>query len=145
MDDPYTTLGVKRDASQDDIRRAYRKLAKRHHPDLNPGNVKAEDRFKTISAANELLSNAEKRAQYDRGEIDAAGQERPPKPSYRDYAQGEPGRRYSPAGRRRAGGTPRILATCSAPYSEAIAGPAATARFVARTNGIASQRTSSMP
>ena len=98
MDDPYTTLGVKRDASQDDIRRAYRKLAKKHHPDLNPGNVKAEDRFKTISAANELLSNAEKRAQYDRGEIDAAGQERPPKPSYRDYAQGEPGRRYSPAG-----------------------------------------------
>jgi DnaJ-class molecular chaperone len=98
MDDPYATLGVKRDASQDDVRRAYRKLAKKHHPDLNPGNVKAEDRFKTISAANELLSNAEKRAQYDRGEIDAAGQERPPQPSYRDYAEGEPVRRYSPAG-----------------------------------------------
>jgi DnaJ-class molecular chaperone len=98
MDDPYTTLGVKRDASQDDIRRAYRGLAKKHHPDLNPGNAKAEDRFKTISAANELLSDVAKRARFDAGEIDAAGQERPPQPSYRDYAEGAPGRRYSPAG-----------------------------------------------
>lgn len=98
MDDPYSTLGVSRDASQDDIRRAYRKLAKKHHPDLNPGNAKAEERFKSVSAANELLSNVAKRAQYDAGEIDATGQDRPPQPSYRDYAAGAPGRRYSPAG-----------------------------------------------
>jgi DnaJ-class molecular chaperone len=98
MDDPYATLGVKRDAGQDDIRQAYRKLAKKHHPDLNPGNAKAEDRFKTISAANELLSDAAKRARYDAGEIDSAGQERPPQSSYRDYAEGAPGRRYSPNG-----------------------------------------------
>jgi DnaJ-class molecular chaperone len=98
MDDPYTTLGVKRDASQDDIRRAYRELAKKHHPDLNPGNVKAEERFKTISSANELLSDVAKRTRYDAGEIDATGQERPPQPSYRDYAEGSVGRRYSQAG-----------------------------------------------
>ena len=98
MDDPYSTLGVQHDASQDDIRQAYRKLAKKHHPDLNPGDAKAEGRFKTISAANELLSNPAKRARYDAGEVDAAGQERPPQPSYRDYAEGAPGRRYSPAG-----------------------------------------------
>ncbi len=98
MDDPYKTLGVTRDASQDDIRQAYRKLAKKHHPDLNPGNAKAEERFKTIAAANELLSDTAKRARYDAGEIDAAGQERPPQSSYRDYAEGAPGRRYSPGG-----------------------------------------------
>lgn len=94
MDDPYKTLGVSRDASQDDIRRAYRNLAKQHHPDLNPGNTAAEERFKAVSAANILLSDPVKRGQFDRGEIDAAGQAQPPQPSYRDYAEGEPGRRY---------------------------------------------------
>jgi DnaJ-class molecular chaperone len=98
MDDPYTTLGVARDATEAAIRTAYRKLAKTHHPDLNPGNAKAEERFKTIAAANELLSNPEKRGQFDRGEIDAAGQKRAPEPSYRDFAEGESGRRYGAAG-----------------------------------------------
>lgn len=98
MEDPYKTLGVARDASQDDIRRAYRNLAKRHHPDLNPGNIKAEERFKTVSAANEILSDVEKRGQFDRGEIDGAGQAQAPRSSYRDYAETEPGRRYGHAG-----------------------------------------------
>ncbi len=98
MDDPYKTLGVARDASHDDIRRAYRNLAKQHHPDLNPGSTQAEERFKAVSAANELLSDPEKRGRFDRGEIDAAGQERASRPSYRDYAEGEPGRRYARAG-----------------------------------------------
>ncbi len=98
MDDPYATLGVARDATQDDIRKAYRKLAKQHHPDLNPGNAKAEARFKEVSAANELLSDTDKRARFDRGEIDAAGQEQAPRPSYRQYAESEPGRRYGRAG-----------------------------------------------
>jgi DnaJ-class molecular chaperone len=97
-DDPYETLGVARDASADDIRRAYRKLAKQHHPDLNPGNKAAEDRFKKVSAANELLSDAEKRGKYDRGEIDASGQERPERQTYRSYAEGAQGDRYGPAG-----------------------------------------------
>jgi DnaJ-class molecular chaperone len=95
MDDPYKVLGVARTASQDDIRLAYRKLAKKHHPDLNPGNGKAEEQFKTVSAANEILSDVAKRAQFDRGEIDAAGQPRSPEASYRDYADSETGRRYA--------------------------------------------------
>ncbi|PBN43599.1 DnaJ C-terminal domain-containing protein [Sphingobium sp. D43FB] len=96
MDNPYKTLGVAHDASQDAIRQAYRKLAKKHHPDLNPGDAKAEEQFKKVAAANGLLSDPEKRGQFDRGEIDAAGQERAQRPSYRDHADGDPGRRYSP-------------------------------------------------
>jgi curved DNA-binding protein len=61
----YDTLGVKRDASDDDIRKAYRKLAKKHHPDVNPGNKSAEDKFKAVSAAYEVLSDPKKRANYD--------------------------------------------------------------------------------
>ena len=98
LDDPYKILGVARDASADDIRRAYRKLAKKHHPDLNPGDAKAEATFKDVSAANEILSDPDKRAKFDRGEIDASGQEQAPRPSYRDYAQSEPGRRYGRPG-----------------------------------------------
>ena len=97
-DDPYKTLGVKREASADDIRSAYRKLAKKHHPDLNPGNKAAEERFKAVSAANELLSDPEKRARFDRGEIDASGQERPERHFYRGYAEGAQGRRYGSPG-----------------------------------------------
>ncbi len=93
-DDPYAILGVKRDASAEEIRTAYRKLAKKHHPDLNPGNKEAEARFKTISAANELLSDPEKRARFDRGEIDASGQERPDHAAYRRYAEGAQGAKY---------------------------------------------------
>jgi DnaJ-class molecular chaperone len=61
----YETLGVKRDASADAIRKAYRKLARKHHPDVNPGNKSAEDKFKTISSAYEVLSDTKKRAAYD--------------------------------------------------------------------------------
>ncbi len=95
MDDPYKTLGVARDADAAAIRNAYRKLAKRHHPDLNPGNAKAEETFKAVAAANEILSDPDKRGKFDRGEIDAAGQERAQPPRYQQYADGEPGRRYS--------------------------------------------------
>ena len=94
--DPYEVLGLKPGATDKEIRAAYRKLAKKHHPDLNPGKKEAEERFKEVSAANELLSDAEKRARYDRGEIDASGQERPERPSYRQHAEGQQGRRYPP-------------------------------------------------
>jgi DnaJ-class molecular chaperone len=85
--DPYEVLGVKRDADEAAIRAAYRKLAKRHHPDLNPGKPEAAERFKQINAANDLLSDPEKRARFDRGEIDAEGNETARGPTWRDYAE----------------------------------------------------------
>jgi DnaJ-class molecular chaperone len=84
--DPYQTLGVKKDASQETIQKAYRRLAKKLHPDLNPGNKQAEEQFKAVSAAYDLLSDPQKRARYDRGEIDASGAERPRQRYYRDFA-----------------------------------------------------------
>jgi len=84
--DPYTTLGVKKDATQDDIQKAYRRLAKKLHPDLNPGNKVAEDKFKEVTAAYDLLGDPDKRARFDRGEIDASGTERPRRQYYRDFA-----------------------------------------------------------
>ncbi|HXP29642.1 MAG TPA: DnaJ C-terminal domain-containing protein [Stellaceae bacterium] len=76
MSDPYAVLGVARGASAEEIKRAYRRLAKRLHPDLNPGKPAIEKQFKDVSAAYELLSDAKKRERFDRGEIDAAGNER---------------------------------------------------------------------
>jgi len=89
-DDPYEVLGVKRDASAEEIRKAYRRLARKLHPDLNPGDRAAEERFKRVAAANDLLGDPEKRARFDRGEIDASGAERPR--YYRDFAGGAEGR-----------------------------------------------------
>jgi DnaJ-class molecular chaperone len=76
-EDPYKVLGVPRGASEEDVRRAYRKLAKELHPDTNPGNrASAEERFKKVSAAYDILGDADKRGQFDRGEIDANGEPR---------------------------------------------------------------------
>ncbi len=93
--DPYETLGLARDATPEQVRSAFRKLAKKHHPDLNPGSAVAEERFKAVNAANELLSDPEKRAQFDRGEINAAGDPVAPEPPrYRRYADAAEGARY---------------------------------------------------
>ena len=73
MADPYSTLGVSRGASEADIKKAYRKLAKELHPDTNKGNPKATERFAEVSTAYDLLSDKDKRAQFDRGEIDEHG------------------------------------------------------------------------
>ncbi len=85
-EDPYKVLGVKKDATAADIRSAYRKLAKKYHPDLNPNDKAAEEKFKAVSLANDILADDEKRARYDRGEIDAAGAERAPQGNWRSYA-----------------------------------------------------------
>ena len=85
--DPYDVLGVKKDASQEEIQKTYRQLAKKLHPDLNPGNKQAEEQFKDVMAAYDLLGDAEKRARYDRGEIDASGAERPQRHFYKDFAE----------------------------------------------------------
>jgi len=94
---PYEVLGVKRDASADEIRKVYRKLAKEFHPDLNPGKPAAEARFKAVTAAYDILSDPEKRGRYDRGEIDETGAERP-RYSYRPHAEGAQGWKYQPEG-----------------------------------------------
>jgi DnaJ-class molecular chaperone len=92
--DPYEVLGVSKSASQDEIHKAYRKLAKKLHPDLNPGNAKSADAFKDVASAHDLLGDPEKRARFDRGEIDAAGAERPQQRYYREYADAGGARRY---------------------------------------------------
>lgn len=84
--DPYEVLGVGKDASAAEIKKAYRKIAKECHPDINPDDPAAIERFKAASAAYELLSDPEKRARYDRGEIDETGAERPERQFYRDFA-----------------------------------------------------------
>src|SRR5579864_544648 len=73
--DYYKVLGVAEDATERDIQRAYRKLAKQFHPDANPGDKSAEERFKRISSAFDLLGDADKRKKFDAGEIDADGHE----------------------------------------------------------------------
>jgi len=96
MKDPYQTLGVDRSADAATIRAAYRKLAKKHHPDVNPGKADAATTFGAISSAYELLSDADKRARFDKGEIDAEGHEiHQAPPFYRDAGGHE---RYQSAG-----------------------------------------------
>lgn len=96
MKDPYEILGVQRTADEAAIRAAYRKLAKKHHPDVNPNKPDAAARFGEISSAHELLSDKDKRARFDRGEIDAEGHE---VQQQRQYYRDTPGQeRYEPAG-----------------------------------------------
>ncbi len=76
MRDPYTVLGVARDASESEIKKAYHRLAKELHPDLNPDDAAVADRFKEVSAANSLLGGPALRKRFDNGEIGAEGQEK---------------------------------------------------------------------
>ena len=83
MRDPYEVLGVQRGADAAAIKSAYRKLAKKHHPDANKDDPKAADRFAELNMANEILSDEAKRRQFDRGEIDAEG-----KPKFQGFEGG---------------------------------------------------------
>ena len=84
----YSVLGVPKGAGTDEIKKAYRKLTKSLHPDLNPGDKKTEERFKAVSAAYDILGKKDKRAQYDRGEIDESGAEKAPQYSRQDQGFG---------------------------------------------------------
>lgn len=97
-DDPYKVLGVPRTATQNEIRKAYRKRAKDLHPDLNPGDQQVETQFKELSAAYRLLNDPEQRARFDRGEVDASGAERPDQRFYRHYADADQAGRYTSTG-----------------------------------------------
>jgi DnaJ-class molecular chaperone len=92
---PYEVLGVAPTAASADIQKAYRKLAKKLHPDLNPGDKAAEEKFKEVTAAYDLLGDAEKRKRFDAGEIDATGAERPQQRFYRDYATSDHAHPYT--------------------------------------------------
>jgi DnaJ-class molecular chaperone len=85
MRDPYEVLGVSKNASAKEIKSAYRKLAKKHHPDQNPNDPKAKDRFAAANQAYEILGDEKSRGAYDRGEIDAEG-----KPKFQGF-EGHPG------------------------------------------------------
>ncbi|WP_373086934.1 DnaJ C-terminal domain-containing protein [Sneathiella sp.] len=76
MKNLYSILEIEKGASQKEIKSAYRRLAKKHHPDANPGDTKVDEKFKEISAAYHILSDETQRARYDRGEIDESGQEK---------------------------------------------------------------------
>src|ERR1700712_1248691 len=93
MRDPYEVLGVPRGASAAAIKSAYRKLAKKHHPDSNTNDPKAAGRFSEINSANEILGDEAKRKQFDRGEIDAEG-----KPRFQGFPGADPRARGAPGG-----------------------------------------------
>src|SRR5450631_2470795 len=94
MRDPYEVLGVPRGASAAAIKSAYRKLAKKHHPDANKNDPKSQARFSELNSANEIIGDEDKRKQFDRGEIDAEG-----KPRFQGFpGGGDPRGRAGPGG-----------------------------------------------
>jgi DnaJ-class molecular chaperone len=113
MRDPYDVLGVPRDASLKDIKSAYRRLAKKYHPDQNPDDARAKERFAEANQAYEVVGDEKKRGAFDRGEIDATG-----KPRFQDFHAG--------AG---AGGDP------FAGFRQQGAGPGGNRHFEFRTSG----------
>lgn len=88
MADLYKILGVERDITAEDLKKIYRKLAMRYHPDRNPGDKAAEAKFKEITVAYDILSDAKKRAAYDHGEIDEQGNRKGPTFQYHDMGGG---------------------------------------------------------
>ena len=148
MRDPYEVLGVPRGASAAAIKSAYRKLAKKHHPDTNKNDPKSAARFSEMNSANEIIGDEDKRKQFDRGEIDAEG-----KPRFQGFPGGDPRRAAAAAAVSRptrsapAAPVPAALAAaavsrtsstaCSAAPRRAARGPAAATTFEFDTGGIA--------
>jgi DnaJ-class molecular chaperone len=95
MRDPYEVLGVPKNADFKEVKKAYRKLARQLHPDLHPGDAKAETRFKEVAASYDFLSDPERKLKYDRGEIDTSGAPRAERTFYRTYAEGDARSRYN--------------------------------------------------
>jgi DnaJ-class molecular chaperone len=93
MRDPYEVLGVPRGANAAAIKSAYRKLAKKHHPDANKNDPKSQARFSELNSANEIIGDEDKRKQFDRGEIDAEG-----KPRFQGFPGGDPRARGAAGG-----------------------------------------------
>src|SRR3989338_3957050 len=93
MKDPYQALGIAKTATQDEIKNAYRSIAKKNHPDLNPGNKEREAKFKDAAAAYERIGTPEARAKFDRGETDEAFAGSQGRPFYHETGGG--GDRYS--------------------------------------------------
>lgn len=116
MRDPYDVLGVAKNATPKEIKSAFRKLAKKHHPDQNPDDAKAKDRFAEVNQAYEIVGDDEKRGQFDRGEIDAGGKPRfanfggaggeDPFAAFRQQAGGAGGTRFEFRSSGAGGGSP---------------------------------------
>src|ERR1700759_1872094 len=98
MRDPYQVLGVSKTDSEADIKKAFRSLAKKHHPDTHPGDEKAKQRFQEISGAYDVIGDKEKRAKFDAGEIDASGNARGFDPRAYGQQGGNPGGGRNPFG-----------------------------------------------
>jgi DnaJ-class molecular chaperone len=95
MKDPYDILGVDRKASDAEIKKAFKQLARKYHPDLHPDDKKSESMFKDVASAHDILKDKEKRRRFDAGEIDAMGAEQPQYQYYKEYAGADPNRSHA--------------------------------------------------
>ena len=140
MRDPYEVLGVPRGASAAAIKSAYRKLAKKHHPDANKNDPKAAARFSELNSANEIIGDEDKRKQFDRGEIDAEG-----KPRFQGFPGGDPRARGAAAASRPTPSAPAAAGPAAAAASRTSSTACSAAPRGARGPAAAQVRSNSIP